>query len=212
MTTLVNFRKIKGNRSSMVAAYNITPIRRFQCAPDKPVRGLYKECTDQAYQFTAQARKNPGPTFTFYTGHAVGDELLDLLKQKLPPLETWEKEFGGGGGAVGSRTVSTVDPFNASILRLLNLFFLRYDLDPTKPSGQMFADINRNPGTPQHRCALALNTILIQHKETSTSLVKWLMNRAGTTRKIRPYDFVLLHNHLTALTPPPPIIAICSPY
>lgn len=209
------FQDIKSNRQAMVGAYDITPIRRFQPLPGRRVYGLYHPpCTDKAYQFTARSKGTSAPLFTFYTGHKVGGELLGLLGAALPPLETWEADVDGadgGSGGGGEKTALGVHPFNAALLRLLNLFFYRHEFDPTKPSGQMFADINRNPGEPQRQFAVRLNTVLVRHNETSTDLVAWLTTQVGNA-PIRPYDFTVLHNHLAALPSPPSTIAIGSPY
>ncbi|MBY0240174.1 MAG: hypothetical protein K2X55_12750 [Burkholderiaceae bacterium] len=212
MTIPTEFRRIKSNRRGMVSAYDIVPVRRFQCLPSKPVSGLYKPITDKAYQFTAKEKGAASPAFVFFTGYDVGDELLGLLGAPLPPLETWEAGFvgdGGGGGGTGGGMggAPVVDPFNASLLRLLNLFFLRYEFDPAKASGQMFATINSAPGTPQLQIAVALNTVLLKCKVTSTGLVNWLQGQVGNAR-IRPYNFALLNAHLQAAGVPAANIAI----
>lgn len=215
MTIPKRLKQLKNNRAAMVAAYEITPIRRFQCLPSKPVQGLYpKPCTEKAYQFTAKAKGCSSPLFSFYTGHAVGDELLSLLGVALPPIETWEMVSGGAGGCGGDEVVKpgpSVHIFNSALLRLLNLFFFRHEFDPTKPSGQMFTTINKNPNIPHYRCATALNTVLLRHGETSTKLVTWLATQVGAAC-IRPYDFATLHNYLATLSTPPAAIAICKPY
>ncbi|STR44768.1 hypothetical protein [Iodobacter fluviatilis] len=213
-----DFIKMKGNREVMVKIYKITPIRRFQCVPGRPVYGLYHPpCTHRAYQFTAQKKGTSAPIFTFFTGHAVGNELLALLKCSLPPLETWEMDIGsqigkgGGDGGGGGVPSLPIDPFNIALLRLLNLFFLRHKFDPSKPTGKIFEEINRAPGVPLYRGAKQINSVLIRFNETSATLVGWLTSQVNAAR-IRPYDFSILHNYLQELPLPLSDIKIGSPY
>lgn len=200
----------------MVAAYDITPVRRFQCLPTKPIDGLYRPCTREAYQFTAVAKGTRGPTFVFYTGYLKGDELLKVLGQALPPLETWETVPGHGGVSVaptpgtpppGTPAPAKVCAFNASLLQLLNLFFLRYEFNPTKPSGQIFMAINQNPAVPYYPGVWALNNVLLSHKETSAGLVTWLSAQVGSAQ-VRTFNFGDLHTYLKSHPKAPATIAI----
>jgi len=93
------FMKNKSNRPYLVAAFKITPLRRFQCLPGNPAEGLYRRIEDIAYQFTAYDPAVPKNVFSFNTGHTSGDDFLRLLHQSLPPLETWETLVGADSGA-----------------------------------------------------------------------------------------------------------------
>lgn len=97
--------------------------------------------------------------------------------------------------------------FNAALLQLLNLFFLKHALDPTKPSGQLYTVINQNPSAPQYKAAHTLNTILIKFNETSAALVNWLIGAVGAA-KVRAFGFTILSIYLNSLQQPPPVVAI----
>ncbi|MFZ6876096.1 hypothetical protein ACO0LF_28880 [Undibacterium sp. Di27W] len=147
----------------------------------------------------------------FHTGHSVGDELLNLLNQSLPPLQTWETVIGnvsnGGAGGAGG---AGLDPLNAQFLRLLKLFYLQYEYDPKQPSGQIFSRINYVPMVPQHNSLVALNKVLNLFNTTSDDLVQWLTTQVEPTQvpNIRAFNFDLLHEYLVNLPRRPAVIAI----
>jgi len=213
MTIPAHFLALKDSFPAMLTAYDITPIRRFQCLPGRPIKGIYKTCTDLAYQFTATSKLAPRDTFVFHTGYSKGKELLNILGRALPPLETWEVGMAIDPAPVvppgpGPRTApAALCDFNARLLELLNLFFLRHDFDPTKPSAKIFLAINKAPGTPYYQGAKALNTVLLVHKETAARLVAWL-TQAVSPKPVRGFDFSILRERLQMDPNPPPVIAI----
>jgi hypothetical protein len=205
-----HFLSNKSNRELLVKYYEITPLRRFQCLPGKPIlNALYRRVDDIAYQFEAYSRDDPGRTrFWFYSGHASGDDFLRLTQRSLPPLQTWELISGpSGGGSDGTTSAlhgTSLDPFNAQLLTLLSLFFLKYELDPSKPSAKFFSQVNLAPTQPQKFATEGFNTVLLKYRETSRSLVGWLSAQVGN-KSIRPMRFDLLHAHVVATCQAPAI-------
>lgn len=210
-----DFYANKTNYDYLVKNYTITPLRQFKLLSKRPVPGLYRELRDLAYQFTAVSKKG-GAQFWFNTGYHNGDKLLAALNKTMPPLVSWAAAPAAapapGPGPVvppppappapGARC-----PFNEALLQLLNIFFLKYPLDPFKPSGQIYSAINQAPQAPHTQGALAANTILVKFGETATKLVNWLQAEEGASN-VRAVDFTLLHDHLINLQPPPKTIAI----
>lgn len=205
-----NFLSNRSDRELLVKCYEITPLRRFQCLPGKPIlNALYRRVDDIAYQFEAYSRNDPSRTkFWFYTGHASGDDFLRLTQRSLPPLQTWElvsgPKGGGTGGTAGALHGTSLVPFNAQLLALLSLFFLKYELDPSKPSAKFFSQVNLAPTRPQTLAAERFNTVLLKYNETSRSLVAWLSAQVGN-KSMRPMRFDLLHAHVVATCQPPAI-------
>lgn len=218
MTIPPDFHKNRSKYANLAATYDITPIRQFKLLPNRPEPGLHRELTDHAYQFIA-AKKGGGTPFFFNTGSSSGKQLLQATGKTMPPLESWESVVGvpgpGPGPAVppgppvlpGAPVPGAMCALNAALLQLLNLFFLKHALDPTKPSGKLYKAINQHPGVPQYQAAHAINTILIQFKETSADLVNWLKAQVSAA-KVRAFDFTILSNYLNTLQSQPPVVAI----
>lgn len=215
MTIPTDFRNKRFEYAYLAANYDITPIRQFKLLPNRPEPGLYRELTDHAFQFVA-AKKSSGVQFFFNTGKSSGTQLLQAAGKTMPPLESWESVVGVPGpvstpgvppAPPGPSVTGAICAFNTALLQLLNLFFLKHALDPTKPSGQLYKAINQNLSIPQYKAVHTLNTILIKCNETSTALVNWLITTVGAA-KIRAFDFSVLSNYLNSLRQPPPVIAI----
>ena len=215
MTIPPDFRNNRTNYLYLASAYDITPIRQFKLLPNRPEPGLYRTLTDLAYQFAA-TKKGGGTPFFFNTGRPNGKKLLQALKKTLPPLESWERLPAApapGPGPVlppalpGPPGPGGTCPFNAALLQLLNLFFLKHALDPTKPSGKIYTAINQNPAVAQYPAAHAVNTILVQFGETSAGLVTWLTAQVGGAN-VRAFNFAILATYLQGLPSPPAVIAI----
>jgi hypothetical protein len=215
MTTPPDFHTNRSKYAYLAATYDITPIRQFKLLPNRPEPGLHRQLTDHAYQFIA-AKKGGGTPFFFNTGSSSGKQLLQAAGKTMPPLESCESVLGVPGPRLGPAVPSAppgapvkgaMCAFNAALLQLLNLFFLKHALDPTKPSGNLYTLINQNPGAPQYKAAHALNTILIRFNETSAALVNWLKAQVSAA-KVRAFDFTILSNYLNTLQSPPPVVAI----
>jgi hypothetical protein len=215
MTIPPDFRNNRRNYLYLASAYDITPIRQFKLLPNRPEPGLYRTLTDLAYQFAA-TKKGGGTPFFFNTGRPNGNKLLQALKKTLPPLESWEVQPAApapGPGPVfqpalpGPQAPGVTCKFNAALLQLLNLFFLKYSLDPTKPSGNIYTAINQNPAVAQYQAVHAVNNILVQFGETSAGLVTWLNAQVGSAN-VRAFNFAILTSYLKGLPSPPAIIAI----
>ncbi|WP_426175029.1 hypothetical protein [Massilia sp. TWR1-2-2] len=204
----------KKNYTWLAKNYRITPIRRYQCLPNQPVKGIYRTIKDQVYQFTAERADGTGIPFSFNAGYANGGKLLAALNRPAPPLESWQAALNVAPGPVPNVPGPAVPPapgalcsFNAQLLELLNLFCLKHTLDPTKPSGQLFVTLNQNPAMPHHQGALAINTILTKYQETSAALVTWIQ-AAVAPAQTKNYNFSLLTIYLQGLSSPPANIAI----
>lgn len=211
MTIPAHFLLNKKNYALLAQLYHITPIRRYQCLPNRPVKGLYKTIKDQVYQFTAVRKNGIGNPFAFNTGYANGNKLLAALNVPAPPLETWQAAVAAVPGPVPAPAVpglvvpfvpAAMCPFNAQLLELLNLFCLKRPFDPTRPSGQLFVTLNQQPGVSFYQGALAINTILNKCNETSAALVTWLQLLVAPAQ-VKNYNFTLLTAHLQSLNPPP---------
>lgn len=212
MTIPADFLLHKKDYGWLATNYRITPIRRYQCLPNQPVKGIYKTIKDQVYQFTAVRANGGGAPFSFSTGYANGDKLLAALKKPAPALESWQATLNvppapNVPGPAVPPGPGVLCPFNAQLLELLNLFCLKHTLDPTKPSGQLFVTLNQNPGVQYDQGALAINTILTKYQETSSALVAWLQGVVAPAQT-KNYNFSLLSTYLQGLSPPPAVIAI----
>jgi len=187
----------------LVGNYDITPVRQFKLLPGKPAEGLYLPLKDVVFQFTA-SKKGGGPLFWFNTGYHNGAKLLAAMNATMPPLETWAAALAtpgpGPGPAVppappGPAAPGAVCAFNAALLQLLNLFFLKYAFDPLKPSADIYKDIHRQPHVENRKGAFGVNTILVTFGETATGLEQWLQAQVGAAN-VRKFNFTILSNYL----------------
>lgn len=209
-----DFLANKTNYAYLVQNYDITPVRQFKLLPGNPAPGLYMPLKDLVFQFTA-SKKGGGPIFWFNTGYHNGAKLLAAMNATMPPLESWEATLAAPGPGPGPAVPAppanpapvAICAFNAALLQLLNLFFLKHAFDPLKASANIYKAIHQQPNAECRNGAFGVNTILVSHGETAAGLVQWVQTQVGAAN-VRNFNFTILSNYLQNHKNKPPNVVI----